>query len=393
MSNAILKLHAPPQAEPTNDLAAEARTLLNAYLQQATLDLSRCRVDPQASQAGKQILESSRELQAQIVFQAVSRRVMLQDASGWAVMALLPALLRRKLPFNEAMLLQIVRVLCQGDQHAWWCLSVGSILRAIELFIEEHGLSDPLRDSLAALRDAFHQKGNYAEFIKAAKRLEEMLEDVGPAPMSVQWRTGEPWVIKLRAGIDGLDQAGQRAWDALLLHCETARSSKPSQKWLKQAGKLIEAIGREPFAEIMAATLAEIGKPGPVPRINVYPMAALHFDATQVHDEHIDLLRGLVWCTTIVPARPLIEAVGDAALVCFHKLPNIGPRCPKIGNACLWALSSMNDLSAVAQLTRVKTRAKHVSIRKQLDKAVETAAKRQDFPPRTWRRWPSPRAA
>src|SRR5262249_27341755 len=50
---------------------------------------------------------------------------------------------------------------------------------------------------------------------------------------------------------------------------------------------------------------------------------------------HSDLLRGLVWCTSLVDEDRLTSQVGDAAEICFKKIPNVGPRAPKIGNACL----------------------------------------------------------
>ena len=70
-----------------------------------------------------------------------------------------------------------------------------------------------------------------------------------------------------------------------------------------------------------------------------------HTDVTLIHDEHSDLLRGLVWCTSLVKDEKLTAAVGAAADACFHKIPWIGARSPKIGNACLFALSQQTHTS------------------------------------------------
>ena len=64
-----------------------------------------------------------------------------------------------------------------------------------------------------------------------------------------------------------------------------------------------------------------------------------------IHDTHSDLLRGLVWCTSLAAGDELIAAVGDAAEICFKKIPGIGPRAPKIGNACLVALSNVSSMA------------------------------------------------
>src|SRR5262249_7178362 len=152
-------------------------------------------------------------------------------------------------------------------------------------------------------------------------------------------------------------------------------SSKPSAKWTKQAQSLIGAIGAAAFAEVVRATLGEVGKPGEIPHAHVN---ALGFtpDPTQVHDKHSDLLRGLVWSVSLIENDDLTTALGDTAEACFKKLAGIGPRAPKIGNACLWALSNMSTQTAVAQLGRIKSRAKHASVKKQLGKAMDTAAEK-----------------
>lgn len=186
----------------------------------------------------------------------------------------------------------------------------------------------------------------------------------------MELKTDEAWTRKLRSALADMDPSARTAWQALLAHCQLATSAKPSKKWLDQAARLREAIG-ESFAETLSAVLAEIGKPGTPEKVN---MSGFEFvtDPTVVHSTHSDLLRGLVWSAS--GNDSLITAVGDTAEVCFKKIPGVGPRAPKIGNACLWTLSAVNNMAAVAQLSRIKTRAKHASIKKQLGKALGAAA-------------------
>src|SRR5205823_10774571 len=60
----------------------------------------------------------------------------------------------------------------------------------------------------------------------------------------------------------------------------------------------------------------------------------------------------------------------------FQKLPWIGARSPKLGNACLFALAQQPEPKAVAELSRLKTRVKTASARKQLGKSLDAAADR-----------------
>jgi len=188
-------------------------------------------------------------------------------------------------------------------------------------------------------------------------------------------QTDEAWTRHLRGQLDALDPPARTAWHALLLHCNTASQSKPSRKWLQQAEPLLADIGPAAFANVLSGLLAQIGQPG-TPQVKQFYGQEITLEPTLIHDMHSDLLRGLVWCASLVNDDSLTVAVGDAAAACFKKLPNFGPRSPKIGNACLYALSATSSPAAVGQLSRLKTRAKHASIRKQLDKAFDTAAYR-----------------
>ena len=56
-------------------------------------------------------------------------------------------------------------------------------------------------------------------------------------------------------------------------------------------------------------------------------------------------------------------------------------RCPRVGNACLYALSAMPGTESVAQLSRLKSRVEHPSALKQIEKALGTAASRAGVTP------------
>ena len=234
------------------------------------------------------------------------------------------------------------------------------------------GFSAP---KLAILRDRLCAQPEYAETRDAIKRLDGLLGPGHAAPAESVLHTDEAWTRYLRAQLDSLEPPPRTAWHGLLLHCNIANQSKPSRKWLQQVDVLIVGIGRAAFAAVLSGALAEIGKPG-TPQITRVSSGEFMLDPTLIHETHSDLLRGLIWCAGLVKDDNLIVSVGDAALVCFKKIPGIGPRAPKIGNACLYALSATSSLAAVGQLSRLKTRAKHASIRKQLDKALDTAAEK-----------------
>jgi hypothetical protein len=366
-----------------SDVGRSAREWLDQYFEEVNRTdrmLLVFNFSPTSLEAGKAILALSREEQAAFVLEAIDRQVALindpNTCGSSELSSLLGALLRKKLLFSEAHLERLLLSIGQVSRSGWWsAVSPLGILRAVEEHIATAGLSEPLRAALTDLAARLREHRYYAEPREVLKRVEDIFEARRKQSAHFELTTDEAWTRRLGATLTALDPAARTAWDTLLTHCATATSAKPSQKWLKLARPLIEAVGDERFVTELMATLAEIGQPGkpPVTYILGNPIEG---DPTVVHDTHSDLLRGLVWCASLIPQDALISAVGDAADVCFRKIPGVGPRAPKIGNACLVALSAVSSTVAVAQLSRLKTKTKHVSIQKQLGKAFDTASQK-----------------
>src|SRR6516225_4278235 len=102
---------------------------------------------------------------------------------------------------------------------------------------------------------------------KVKVRITALLQDsAGGKTNSCRFTTGEPWTRSLQEYLGKLEADRGQSWKALMAHCATANTSKPTGKWLKQADTLIGWIGRDQFAAVIQAILAEIGKPGPTPK-------------------------------------------------------------------------------------------------------------------------------
>lgn len=327
------------------------------------------------SAAARQLLAAPADLQVAAVVESVRRAITDCDSgAGFYLHPLRTALLRKKLPFTLEALTAIADALLEEPRLYRIDVGITGLVRAMESFVAEHGLADSLRERIERLGPHL-ARNDYAEYRKGAERLAKLLEpDTGSIAM-IRWSTDEPWVECVRSTLDACEAAARGYWLALLLHCQTATASKPSQKWLKQAGALLEPIGSDRFCEIVSGVCAQIGKPARTPPRRVSGMGD-QTDPTLIHDDHSDLLRGLIWCTSLVENEKLVQAVGAAADACFQKIPWIGPRSPKIGNACLFALSRHTDLKAVAELSRLKTRVKHSSAKKQLGKSLDAVADR-----------------
>lgn len=354
--------------------------LLQAFVD----DVTKARIlwiDPADFESGRRILALPADQQVVLLIQLVTRQVagINAGATGETIQLkpLVGALLRRKLPFSGVQLEQLIDSLSTVRRAGWWeVLGAESILRVVEGMVAAAGPPASLLRALERLAAVLDEQQYEARVRRLSTRVRALIDEQPTStgrPTAPTLGADEAWTRALGATLDAMNESTRTTWNALLLHCMLARSSKPSAKWIKGARTMIQAIGAESVSPVVVSVLGEIGKPGKAAHDHSNALGYTP-DPTQVHETHSDLLRGLVWCSGLLEGDALPSAIGTAADACFKKLPGIGPRAPKIGNACLWALSQASSEAAIAQLSRLKTRAKHASIKTQVAKAFGAAA-------------------
>lgn len=97
-------------------------------------------------------------------------------------------------------------------------------------------------------------------------------------------------------------------------------------------------------------------------------------------EPHADILKGLVWCCALREDQEHARALTALALSAYRKIPKIGPRAVKIGNACVYALGAMPSMEGVGQLALLKVRVKFGTAQKMIEKALEATAQRVGLP-------------
>jgi hypothetical protein len=183
---------------------------------------------------------------------------------------------------------------------------------------------------------------------------------------------GEPWAER---AISDLQRAGSQrpAWIKLICHAFTAESAKPSGKWLSVAKSLLTEISPDTFQERLLVWASLVGQP--FDGTLIWKTYQVSGERGLVRDSSALILRGLVWAASTIQEPEVMLALGALADVCFKKVPMHGPRCPKLGNACLWELSQSRLTEAVAELSRLSGKARHASTRTMTDRALNAAAK------------------
>jgi hypothetical protein len=161
-------------------------------------------------------------------------------------------------------------------------------------------------------------------------------------------------------------------WMDLILHCATATASKPSGKWLKRAKEIIQRLPADAFKHTVLQWFDLVAEPKPTicPQISlVVPEAGL-----LITESNATILRGLVWCFAGWNDAQVAASISTLAQVCFKKVRNLGPRCPRVGNGCLYSLSSTSSEDAAAQLSRLDMVVKQPTAKKRIGQSLDAAA-------------------
>ena len=93
-------------------------------------------------------------------------------------------------------------------------------------------------------------------------------------------------------------------------------------------------------------------------------------------DQNADTLKGLVWCSSVLEDAAIARSLTALAISAYKKVPGIGPRAVKVGNACVYALGAAPGMDGVGQLTILKVRVKFGTAQKGIEKALVATAER-----------------
>jgi hypothetical protein len=315
----------------------------------------------------------------------IGHSVSLLDAS-WLLYPLLSLLFRRTQPYTEADLRDLVGILIKAGKDGFTGhLGFGNladprllyaVVRQVERYAASHDLSTAVREDLERLRKLLG--GTDDPFTSSDQRravgvLDDLLGRRDEETRLIE--PGDDWGHAATAALATFPREHRAAWVALLTHAATATSTKPSQKWLVEARKRIDALGEPVFAEQTGAWLALLSLR---PRNTHYAEPGSYpVPSAVIPDRNGTLLRGLAWCCSLLTDATTARALGDAALAAYKKVPEIGPRSAKAANALVWALGAMQADESAAQLQRLAQRVVYGPAGKLIEDALLRTADRR----------------
>jgi hypothetical protein len=389
---------------PPDDPLAPEHAAVAAWVEDAIGSLSEREwywrdVDLKAHPSGQRLLEGNAEQSRRYLMAAIAqvrhwheRADQIRDEAGsdgarggphkipgftltWGrrrqAAAVVSALMRRALPLRKEDLLAILEWCTKGGHHASLLGPFGPIVRAVERYIAKHSVDPELREVLT--RFAAELRSSH---IKENRRLATTVEQfcAGHAGESIPLAPSEVWTDVVHADLTERGRETRLKWAELLSHALGATSARPSAKWLDTARQLVDAIGGDDVQDALLRWFPLVAQGRTIQSLAAYAGDTRRYGEL-MDEENATVLRGLLWLVQTLP-RPevLARASTSVALSAYKKVPGVGPRAVKVGNAAVYALAEMKSADAVGQLAMLKVRVKFGTAQKEIEKAFTTAA-------------------
>lgn len=300
------------------------------------------------------LMEEPGEIQVSVALAALAKNKRgMSGGGGWDYW------LRRDLPFAVARLILQKKSVKVGEEHLVGLVNrathtehleyqfpVSTVLGACERHLAGKEPSKALGRALKAFVRRTEKETHATQAVrKMGMRAKAML-----SPNDTDRSASLPSGAFSRKFMQWVGTEPSRV--ALASHLNEAfDKSKPTKTWLNEGttrAKLVDDLWDQ------LSTWLENEVPDP-----------------EVPDLSLDLLKSLIW---LAPPE-VAPKIGRFCQVCFKKIPQIGARSIKLGNACLLALEGMGANSiAVAELSRLSRDIKYASVRDQIAKRLNRVA-------------------
>lgn len=297
---------------------------------------------------------------------SILKQINFNWQNRWKMQEVLSHLLRQNLPFTEEEVLYLLNWSVNDNKQHMKDRKIPHVIKIVENHLKNNYLSETLQKNIVQLLKVIKAERVSAENRRWMLKLNEF---IGETEASLPLQVGDVWADAAIADLKLLDTAQKNTWAGLLVHCLNASGSTPSTKWLNTADKFLSVIGLNTFHETVTHWFSLADKPRST-QTHAYDQVQMFLDVNGT------ILKGLVWCCSKIDSPEIANVLTKLAISCYKKIPGVGPRATKVGNACFWALANLPNENGAAQLSILKTRIKINSAQKLIGIALESASKR-----------------
>lgn len=306
-------------------------------------------------------------------YQAVER-MSADDPHTGAVASAARRILERPIEFTDTELVSVIEAaITISDLNRHAMPHFPALLNRVLERGSGGSMSESLRSAVIRLQDAIIKKSWYLGG-DPARELEAVLQ-----PSLLPIDPGEAWSDRVYADLEDVPAELRTAWIAILDHATAASGSKPSARWLKNGDELVGKVTRESFRESVLSWLPLVDRPrtSPAPR---YCRWDSDVGEHQLTARNADVVKGLVWLVAQEDRPDIARALADLAQSAYRKIPGVGPREVKVGNAAVTGLGLMPGRAALGGLAMLAVKIKFRTAQKLVVRSLDMAAEREGIP-------------
>jgi hypothetical protein len=293
---------------------------------------------------------------------------------NWKLNRVLTLILNQKVLLTHNEIIELISWTIQQEHNYQRDLS--QIIKVVGNYLKQNSLTNELEKKILELAEVATNSYNTAEIRKHIFKLREFVNS--PATLRNPLVLGESWTDVATNEIESLSIEKKLIWIQIIHECQNTSGGQPTAKWLKTVQPLVEKIRYESFRASLLKWFPLVDKPR-TERIESW--SEWMPDPNQlINDVNADILKGLVWLCAGREDKEMARALTALAVSAYRKVPMIGPRCVRVGNACVWALGAMPGTDAVGQLALLKLKVKFGTAQKGIEKALNIAANRIGLP-------------
>ncbi len=358
-----------------------ANELVNAVLRESEVTWD---IDPKDCKTFTDLSKEPREKQKQMALALVKKAKGFKSRAQWkngeldqfrTTVLCLIALLKRNLPWNESDLILLIDWRLETKNLWGYLCPASGTIQAIKNFSKSHPISEKLKLLGKKLSGKLLES---ASDISDRARAVKLADAVGVKP-DFPLVIGDKWACAALNELRAIEDDDLRSrWIQLLHHCQITTSGKPTGKWKKRAEQLLENTALlDDFKNRVLNWFCLVNTPVDESRSFTQGRYTHEMDPWQLAEQNQDVLKGLVWCCSLHPSSDIIRSLSMLCISAFKKITGIGPRAIRLGNACIYALGSLEGADALAQLALLKVKIRNRGVQNQIAKALQIAADRE----------------
>lgn len=222
------------------------------------------------------------------------------------------------------------------------------------------------------------QKNEEKQLLKFVDKLDYLLNE----PNSREWYfpDSDAFGSYVNEALIAMPSQTREIWFQLIAQAALATGSKPTQSYLKKADSWIEKLKVDGFREEMHKWMEHlIDLPNQTREVKLQwgVTQQIFVDTCLSSPQNLDYMKSLIWLMVKFNDHKTTSLLSKLTERAYKKIPQKGPTATALGNACVYVLANQKGFPGIAELSRLSTKIKILSIKKLINKYLnENAAKR-----------------